>query len=153
MGGGLMGGQSSGGGGLWPYGWWVVLAQASNNSHGVVELAGAVEDFKEAEIGGVVLVMEGFREAGVHFGNWVVGLNGTKMPENYFFSTCRQAPFPSDDHLAPYSLARWNTAALPWGPATLPKSTAPLLRSVYLSHSFLYFYPISLFINIHLFVS
>lgn len=63
MGGGLMGGQSSGGGGLWPYGWWVVLAQVSNNSHGVVELAGAVEDFKEAEIGGVVLVMEGFREA------------------------------------------------------------------------------------------
>lgn len=89
----------------------------------------------------------------MHFGNWVVGLNGTKMPENYFFSTCRQAPFPSDDHLAPYSLARWNTAALPWGPATPPKWTVPLLRSVYLSHSFLYFYPISLFINIHLFVS
>lgn len=63
MGGGLMGSRSSGGGGLWPYGWWVVLAQASNNSHGVVELAGAEEDFKEAEIGGVVLVMEGFREA------------------------------------------------------------------------------------------
>lgn len=40
-----------------------MLAQASNNSHGVVELAGAEEDFKEAEIGGVVLVMEGFREA------------------------------------------------------------------------------------------
>lgn len=89
----------------------------------------------------------------MHFGNWVVGLNGTKMPENYFFSTCRQAPFPSDDHLAPFSLAGWNTAALPWGPATLPKWTVPLLRSVYLSHSSLYFYPISLFINIHLFVS
>ena len=86
----------------------------------------------------------------MHFGNWVVGLNGTKMPENYFFSTCRQAPFPSDDHLAPYSLARWNTAALPWGPATLPKWTVPLLRSVYLSHSFLYFYPISLFIYLFL---
>lgn len=42
----------------------------------------------------------------MHFGNWVVGLNGTKMPENYFFSTCRQAAFPSDDHLAPFSLAR-----------------------------------------------
>lgn len=86
----------------------------------------------------------------MHFGNWVVGLNGTKMPEIYFFSTCRQAPFPSDDHLAPYSLARWNTAALPWGPATLPKWTVPLLRSVYLSHSFLYFYPISLFIYLFL---
>lgn len=86
----------------------------------------------------------------MHFGNWVVGLNGTKMPENYFFSTCRQAPFPSDDHLAPFSLAGWNTAALPWGPATLPKWTVPLLRSVYLSHSFLYFYPISLFIYLFL---
>lgn len=78
----------------------------------------------------------------MHFGNWVVCLNGTKMPENYFFSTCRQAAFPSDDHLAPFSLARRNTAALLWGPATPPKWTVPLiryllLRSVYLSHFFL----------------